>query len=41
VETDGRNAELLDEHRGKQMLAGVLLHVVQAARPIDLTVDFR
>ena len=41
MEADGLDAELLNEHRGKQVLAGVLLHVIQAARPVDQAIDFR
>jgi hypothetical protein len=39
MERFGLKAEKLDERRGKQMLAGVLLHVVDPARPIDLALD--
>ena len=35
VETERRNLEQVDEHGREQMLAGVLLHVVEAARPVD------
>jgi len=39
VETDGGDAEMLDEHRGKQVLSAVLLHVIEAAVPIDAAID--
>ena len=35
VKADGLQPEELLEHGGEQVLAGVLLHVVEAARPID------
>jgi len=38
VKGNGLEIEELDERGGKQVLAGVLLHVVDAARPIDLPV---
>ena len=34
MERNGLKSEQLDERRGKQVLRGVLLHVVNAARPI-------
>ncbi len=39
MERNGLKSEKLDERRGKQMLRGVLLHVVNAARPIHVAVD--
>ena len=39
MEGDGLEAEKFDEGGGEQMLRGVLLHVVEAARPVDLAVD--
>ena len=35
METDGVQTEEFLEHRGKQMLSGVLLHVIETSRPID------
>ena len=35
MHADGRVSEALGDHRGEQVLAGVLLHVVEAARPVD------
>jgi len=35
MHADGRVSEVLGDHRGEQVLAGVLLHVVEAARPVD------
>ena len=35
MEADGVQAEELLEHGGEQVLPGVLLHVIEAARPID------
>jgi hypothetical protein len=34
---NGRTAEPLLKHRRQQVLTGVLLHVVESARPIDAT----
>ena len=39
METDGVHPVDLDEDGGEQVLAAVLLHMIVAARPIDLTVD--
>ncbi len=39
VEADGAQAEALLEDRREQVLAGVLLHVVEAAGPIDGAID--
>src|SRR5258708_7676129 len=38
MERDGGGSELV-ERRGEQVLAVVLLHVVEAAAPVDLRVD--
>ena len=35
----GRVSEPLGDHRGEQVLTGVLLHVVEAARPVDRAGD--
>ena len=40
VEGDGGEAEALLEHGGEEMLAGVLLHVVEAAGPVHAAGDF-
>ncbi len=40
MEADGRRAVELDQHGRKQVLAAVLLHVVEAARPVDGASDF-
>ena len=40
MEGDGRNVEEADECGGKDMLSGVLLHVVAAAGGVDLAADF-
>src|SRR5262249_42757279 len=34
-----RQAKTLLKHGGEEMLAGVLLHVIEAARPVDVTFD--
>ena len=39
MEGDGLEAEEFDEGGGKQVLRGVLLHVVEAAGPVNLAVD--
>ena len=39
MERHGLKSEKLDERRGKQMLRGVLLHMVNAARPVHVAVD--
>src|SRR6185369_5073951 len=39
VNAHGMQIEQLGEHSGKQMLAGVLLHKVEAAYPVDLARD--
>ena len=39
VEADGVEVEQLLEDRGQQVLAGVLLHVIEAAGPIDGALD--
>ena len=39
MERDSLKSEKLDECGGEQMLRGVLLHVVNAARPIHVAVD--
>src|SRR5882724_9675198 len=39
MEGDGERIELLIEERGEQMLTGVLLHVVDAACPVDAALD--
>ncbi len=40
VEADCRDVEQLNQDSREQMLAGVLLHVIEPARPIDLALDF-
>ena len=40
MEGDSLEAEEFDERGGDQMLRGVLLHVVEAAGPINLAVDW-
>jgi hypothetical protein len=40
MEGDGLEAEQFDEGGGEQMLGRVLLHVVEAARPVNLAVDW-
>ena len=40
VKADRLGCELFEQHRGKEMLAGVLLHVIEAAHPIDAAVCF-
>ena len=39
MEGDGLEVEEFDESGGEQVLRGVLLHVVQAAGPVNLAVD--
>ena len=39
MEGNGGKAEAFLEHGGEKMLAGVLLHVIEAARPLDATFD--
>ena len=39
MERFGLEAKKFDERGGKQMLAGVLLHVIDPARPIDLALN--
>src|SRR6516225_11745221 len=39
MEAEGVQSELLCEDRRKQVLPGVLLHVIEAARPVDRAVD--
>src|SRR3981189_407852 len=41
MEGNRRQSEALLKHGGEQMLARVLLHVVEAARPVDAAVDIR
>src|ERR1700704_246506 len=41
MERDRRQSESLLKHGGEQMLPSVLLHVVEAARPVDAAVDIR
>src|SRR5713226_6344683 len=41
MEGYGRQAEAFLKHGRQKMLAGVLLHVVKPARPVDATVHFR
>ena len=40
VEGDGGRVELAEEDGGEEVLAGVLLHVVEAAGPVDVALDF-
>jgi hypothetical protein len=40
VEGDGGRVELAEEDGGEEVLAGVLLHVVEAAGPVDAAFDF-
>ena len=40
VEGDGGSVQLAQKDGGEQMLAGVLLHVVEAALPVDVAFDF-
>src|SRR6185437_4842448 len=41
MKRDRRPSEALLKHGRKQMLAGMLLHVIEAARPIDAAKDVR
>src|SRR5260370_17674286 len=41
MERNRGQAEAFLEHGRQQMLAGMLLHVVEAPRPVDATVHFR
>ncbi len=41
VETHGVRPEQLDQHGREHMLAAVLLHVIEAAGPIDAALDLR
>src|SRR5271165_1158195 len=40
MKTDGSNTKQFQQDSGKQMLAGVLLHVIEAPGPIDGTSNF-
>ena len=40
VEGDGGGVQLTQKSGGEQVLAGVLLHVVEAALPVDVAFDF-
>src|SRR6185437_1445509 len=40
MKADSRRAEEISKDRRKQMLAGMLLHVIEAARPVDLALNF-
>src|SRR5258708_37221400 len=37
MEADGLDMEQLLNHRRKKMLAGMLLHMIEAARPVDFS----
>src|SRR4029077_1973909 len=40
VKAAGFDAELFDENSREQVLAAMLLHVIETARPVDATINF-